>query len=450
MKKYFTLGSVLCCLLLSAAFAQQPKEILLWPNGAPGSEGKSGDEAVRVTQDGEHVVSSIHKPSLTPYLPAKDKATGAAVIVAPGGGHRELWMDHEGHNFAKWLAARGIAAFVLKYRLAREPNSTYKIEEHGWADTQRAIRLVRSRAKEFGINLGHVGVAGFSAGGEVAAFAAMRYDAGNKNSTDPIEREPSRPDFQAMIYPGQSGKIVPTKDSPPIFLLAGYKDRPDISRGLAEVYLRFKDLGVPAELHLYATAGHGFGMRERNQSAVATWPARFEEWLSELGMFINEAPKIAGNNAPAKVTIAANDEPGERLIVSGVAFGADGKTPLANASVYVYHTDAKGLYTPGAYNDNRIPRLRGYLRTDAQGRYEYSTIKPGHYPDDTAPMHIHYHVNAQGHRENVFEIVFDGDPKLGADIRAKTAQEGSRFTLCKPTPNAQGVAHCTQNVTLKQ
>lgn len=275
------------CLLVwlsAVATAQAPKEILLWPNGAPGSEGKSGDEAVRVTQDGEHVVSNIHRPSITPYLPPKEKATGAAVIVAPGGGHRELWMDHEGHNFAKWLASRGIAAFVLKYRLAREPNSTYKIEEHGFWDTQRAVRLVRSRAAEWGINPARVGVAGFSAGGEVAALVAMRNDAGNKDATDVIEQASSRPDFQAMIYPGTSGKIIPTKDSPPIFLLAGYKDRPDISRGLAEVYLRFKDLGVPAELHLYATAGHGFGMRERNKSAVATWPARFEEWLSELGM----------------------------------------------------------------------------------------------------------------------------------------------------------------------
>src|SRR6185503_21214393 len=112
----------------------------------------------------------------------------------------------------------------------------------------------------------------------------MRNDTGNKEAGDAIEREPSRPDFQALIYPGSSGKVVPTKDSPPIFLLCGYKDRPDISRGLAEVYLKFKDLGVPAELHIYATAGHGFGMREKNRSAVATWPARFEEWLTELGL----------------------------------------------------------------------------------------------------------------------------------------------------------------------
>lgn len=267
-----------------AVIAQEQNEILLWPNGAPGSEGKSGGESVRVTADGEHVISSIHKPSLTPYLPKKEKATGAAVIIAPGGGHRELWIDHEGHNFARWLADRGIAAFVLKYRLAREPESTYKIDQHALADVQRAMRLVRSRAREWGVNPARIGVAGFSAGGEVAALVAMRNDPGNKDSSDAIERESCRPDFQALIYPGNSGQIVPAKDSPPIFMLCGYKDRPDISRGLAEVYLKFKDLGVPAELHVYATAGHGFGLRERNKSAVASWPARFEDWLSELGM----------------------------------------------------------------------------------------------------------------------------------------------------------------------
>jgi acetyl esterase/lipase len=110
--------------------ADRPKEIALWPNGAPGSEGKTGKESVRVTADGEHVISNVHNPSLTPYLPDKTKLPRTAVIIIPGGGHRELWMDHEGYNLAQWLSERGIAAFVLKYRLAREPNSTYTIEEH--------------------------------------------------------------------------------------------------------------------------------------------------------------------------------------------------------------------------------------------------------------------------------------------------------------------------------
>jgi acetyl esterase/lipase len=281
--------SLLFTLLLTMAFTapDEPKEIQLWPKGAPGSDGKVGEEKIRITQDGEHVVSNIHRPSITPYLPAKDKASHVAVIVAPGGGHRELWVDHEGHNVARWLSGHGIAAFVLKYRLAREPDSTYKVDEHALADAQRAIQYVRSRAEEWGINPARIGVMGFSAGGEVAALSAMRFVDGNKEAGDTIEQVSSRPDFQALIYPGNSGKIAVTKESPPAFLLCGYKDRPDISRGLAEVYLKFKDAGVPAEFHVYSAAGHGFGVREKNHDAVSTWLARFDEWLGDLGFLKN-------------------------------------------------------------------------------------------------------------------------------------------------------------------
>src|SRR6266498_916894 len=272
--------------LSTTVFAlDQQKEIPLWPNGAPGSEGKTGKEAVRVTADGEHVVSNVHNPSITAYLPtgAVGKPPRTAVIIIPGGGHRELWVDHEGYNLAQWLSAHGIAAFVLKYRLAREPNSTYTVDDHALADTRRAIRIVRSRAQEWGIAPSSVGVIGFSAGGELAALSGMRFDSGNKDATDPIERENSRPDFQALIYPGSTGRIVVTKDSPPAFLVCGYKDRPDISQGLAEVYLKFKAAGVPAELHIYASASHGFGVRDKNHQAFGTWPARFQEWLSDSG-----------------------------------------------------------------------------------------------------------------------------------------------------------------------
>jgi endo-1,4-beta-xylanase len=277
--------SLLALSLLPATIlsANQPKEIPLWPNGAPGSEGKSGPEAVRVTESGERVVSSVHQPSITPYLPPKEKATGAAVIIAPGGGHRELWTDHEGHNIARYLSARGVAAFVLKYRLAREANSTYTVDDHAMADMRRAIRLVRSRALEWNINQSRVGVMGFSAGGELAALASMSFDGGNKETADAIERESSRPDFQALIYPGSSRRFAPIKDSPPVFIVCGYKDRPDISQGMAEVYLKFKQVGVPAELHIYGSAGHGFGMRDKNTDAAGKWPARFEEWLGDLG-----------------------------------------------------------------------------------------------------------------------------------------------------------------------
>jgi endo-1,4-beta-xylanase len=272
-------------LLLSAfvSSAAEPKEIPLWPNGAPGSEGKTAPEIVRVTDSGEHVVSSVHHPSLTPYLPAAGKANGAVVIVIPGGGHRELWMDHEGYNVAKWLAERGVTAFVLKHRLARETNSTYQVDVHGLADTQRAIRLVRARAAEWSVNPARIGVLGFSAGGELAALASMKFDAGQADATDPVERAGSRPDFQALIYPGSSRRVEPAKDSPPAFLACAYNDRPDIAEGLANAYLKFKKVGVPAELHIFSTGGHGFGLRAKNTKPVGAWIARFEDWLGDNG-----------------------------------------------------------------------------------------------------------------------------------------------------------------------
>jgi acetyl esterase/lipase len=140
----------------------QQKEILLWPNGAPGSEGKTGNQKIRIYR-GEQIISNIHHPSITVYLPAKEKATGAAVIVVPGGGHKEIWMTHEGYNVGKWLSEKGIAAFILKYRLAKDTNSTYTIDKEELADVQRAIRFVRNRAKEWSVDTARIGVMGFSA-----------------------------------------------------------------------------------------------------------------------------------------------------------------------------------------------------------------------------------------------------------------------------------------------
>jgi endo-1,4-beta-xylanase len=287
-------------LLLSAPAVEPGKEILLWPNGAPGSEGKTGNEQVRVA-NGERVLSNIHKPSITPYLPETGKATGCAVIVAPGGGHRELWSDHEGHNVARWLSERGIAAFVLKYRLARDTNSTYTVDDHALADMQRAIRLVRSRAAEWHIATNRVGVMGFSAGGEIAFLASQRFEPLSRSSrreeahtneetnqslltsAATIDQQSSRPDFQALIYPGRTQRIEPATNSPPVFLVCGYNDRPDISEGLTSVYLKFKQLKVPAELHIYAGTGHGFGLRTNNTQPAGKWIERFEEWLAGSG-----------------------------------------------------------------------------------------------------------------------------------------------------------------------
>src|SRR5436309_1017960 len=167
-------------LLLAPAWvlaADAMSEVPLWPNGPPGFEGRKDDKEVKTMKNnGEYTIKNVHSPSLTPFVPPKEKATGAAVVICPGGGHREMWMMHEGLNEAKWLSDRGIAAFVLKYRLARESGSPYKIAEHALQDGQRAIRIVRSRAAEWGVDPHRIGMMGFSAGGEVTALACNNFD----------------------------------------------------------------------------------------------------------------------------------------------------------------------------------------------------------------------------------------------------------------------------------
>jgi endo-1,4-beta-xylanase len=266
-----------------ALVAQVPDPVYLWPAGAPGSEGKSAPESVRITEQGEHVISSIHRPSILPYIPPKGTATGAAVLVIPGGGHRELWMDHEGYNIAAWLGHHGIAAFVLKYRLAQEAGSTYTVEGTELSDVQRALRLIRSRSTEWGVDPNRLGVVGFSAGGELAALASTHIAYGSPDAVDPIERQSSRPDFQALIYPAIPKDIALTKATPPAFLACGEEDRPDIAQGVPELYLALRRAGVSAELHVFSKTGHGFGLRESNHGPSAAWLSLFLEWMDAQG-----------------------------------------------------------------------------------------------------------------------------------------------------------------------
>ena len=286
-----TLGRTASRFLLAVAFAavlpplptghahaaSQHEVQLLWPNGAPGSPRSVSPEKIRLTDLGEHIVSNVHAPSITVYLPEHGKHTGASVIVIPGGGHAELWMDHEGYRVAEFLADHGIAAFVLKYRLAREPGSMYTVEKHSLGDVQRAIRLVRSQAAQWQLDPRRVGVMGFSAGGELAALAASQYDSGAADADDPVDRQGSRPAFQALLYPAIPRDLNFSPRTPPAFLLCGAEDQ--VSQGLAELYLALKRAGGHAELHIYEGVGHGFGLRASNAGPVAAWPHRFLEWL---------------------------------------------------------------------------------------------------------------------------------------------------------------------------
>jgi endo-1,4-beta-xylanase len=261
--------------------AETSAALPLWEKGAPGSASRATEPE---KTEGSNVCN-IHNPTITPFVPAADQSTGTAVIICPGGGHSKLCLGHEGYALAKWFRDRGIAAFVLKYRLAREKGSTYTIQDHAMADARRAIRTVRIRAGEWHIQTDRIGILGFSAGGELAAFAAMKSDPGQQDASDAIERQSSRPDFQALIYPGTSGLFSAEKGMPPLFIAAGYHDRQDISEGMATLYLNYKAAQVPAELHLYANAGHGFGYKpDAKPTAASRWPQRLIEWLTDSGL----------------------------------------------------------------------------------------------------------------------------------------------------------------------
>lgn len=265
--------------------ADEPPVIPLWPSGAPGSEGKTEPEVITERgKDGVHnrTVSRVHNPTLTVYLPARDKANGTAVVICPGGGHRLLAIDHEGYDVARRLNEMGVAAFVLKYRLAQTQGAGYKVDVHALADARRAIRLVRSRAEEWGIDPKRVGLMGFSAGGELTALASTKFEPESAGATDPIDRLGTRPDFQVLIYPGGRPETLQiTKDTPPTFLLVAADDR--LSERTTAIFAALRKAGVPAELHVYARGGHGFGMHKIN-APVARWTDRLEEWMGDRGL----------------------------------------------------------------------------------------------------------------------------------------------------------------------
>jgi len=193
-KYKYVLFFVFSIIHICAAQAQHLSAISLWPNGTPGANPEGGEEIIRIYEPtGDHLISNVHNPSVIPYIPPKEKATGIAVVIAPGGGHREIWIDQEGHNVAQQLSENGIAVFILKYRLARDENSTYTVEDHSVRDMLRAIRVVRSRASEWNIDPGKIGVMGFSAGGHIAALADIRADSGQVNADDTVETYSSKP-----------------------------------------------------------------------------------------------------------------------------------------------------------------------------------------------------------------------------------------------------------------
>jgi acetyl esterase/lipase len=270
-----------------AAVAQEPEVIPLWPNGAPGFEERKSEPE----QAKSYWVKNIHNPSVTFFLPPKEKATGAAVIICPGGGHRELVYNAEGVEPAKFLNSIGVAAFALKYRLGREPNTPYSVKDHAKEDGLRAMRLVRSRAKEWNLDPKRIGIMGFSAGGEVVSMVAYSPGEGNPSAPDPVDRVSARPDFQVLIYPGPLGipETIP-KDAPPAFLLVANDDR-GAARVIAALFQKFRDAGVPVETHVYARGGHAFNMGNRSKlETLKKWPQRLSDWMADSGILSPPSP----------------------------------------------------------------------------------------------------------------------------------------------------------------
>jgi acetyl esterase/lipase len=273
--------------------ARAAEPVALWPQGAPGAVGREPADV----------------PTLTPYLVPKERATGAAVVVCPGGGYQHL-AEHEGRPVAEWLNSLGVTAFVLKYRLGpryRHPAMSQ--------DASRAVRTVRARAAEWGLDPSRVGILGFSAGGHLASTAGTHFDGGRADATDPIERVSSRPDLMILVYPvitmrekthagsrrnllGESpapeliallsNEERVTKETPPAFLVHTTTDAAVPVENTLMFVSALRRAGVPFELHVYERGPHGFGLgtARPNRPAdpvLSTWPGRCADWLRLRG-----------------------------------------------------------------------------------------------------------------------------------------------------------------------
>lgn len=279
--------TLLVALVLPAA--DPPKKELLWPKGAPGAVGmEAGD-----------------KPTLTHYPAPADKASGAAVIVFPGGGYQHLAVGHEGKDIAEWLNSKGVTAFVLEYRLAPRYRHPAPLQ-----DAQRAIRTVRANAKDHGVDPKRIGIWGFSAGGHLASTAATHFDDGKPDAEDPIERVSCRPDFAILAYPvitlkppiahmgsrhNLLGKDPPedllnslcnetqvTARTPPTFLFHTNEDGGVVPENSILFYMALRKAKVPAELHIYEKGPHGVGLATKND-VLTTWKERLADWLVTRG-----------------------------------------------------------------------------------------------------------------------------------------------------------------------
>ena len=282
-------------IVLSVAATAQPSPqvIPLWKNGAPGFENRK--DVPEQAQD--YWVRNVNNPSITVFLPPKEKATGAAVVIAPGGGFRELVFNAEGRQAAEFLNSIGVAAFALKYRLPGEKDSPYTMDNVR-QDAYRAMRLVRSRAKEWNIDPHRVGMLGFSAGGAVISLVAYAPGDGDPAAADPIDRLNGRPDFQMLVYPGGKTPDTIPPDAPPAFMVVANDDDYGCDKVTLDLYQKMRAAGVSVEAIFLAKGRHAFNMGDRSKLVtVNTWPQRMADWLSDSG-FLNPASEPKAPQKP--------------------------------------------------------------------------------------------------------------------------------------------------------
>ncbi len=270
---------MLSLLVAKAILIQDNKpSIPLWPNGAPGSEARRNEPE---TKPHAWSIGNIYNPSLTVYEPPASKATGTGLIIAPGGGFRELVVGEEGFKPAKLLAEKGITCFVLKYRLVREEGSGLTVEKDAPVDAMRAVRLVRTIAEVYGIK--KVGMLGFSAGGEVVSLATFQGKT-NPEAKDPVDQVNAQPDFAAWVYPGPVGVPKEFKGTlPPSFMIVAQDDwATQVVLDLTKLY---RDNKASYETHILHTGGHGFNLGDRSDKVtVKTWVNRFLDWMGDQGL----------------------------------------------------------------------------------------------------------------------------------------------------------------------
>jgi acetyl esterase/lipase len=284
-----------------APAAEKPVVYDLWPGTVPAEKGNIGEEKFADPRAGEKPplkrLTNVSKPTLTVYRPTKARDTGTALIVAPGGGYTILAWEHEGTQVAEWLSSLGITGVLLNYRVPRRPDQPKDAPPVGaLQDAQRAVSMVRGRAHEWGVDPHRVGMLGFSAGGHLAAWAATNADRRAYEPVDEADRRSCRPDFVILMYPGGlvdkqspeqlSPEIRVSKAAPPSFLAVAYNDNGSLA-STVRMFRALKQAGVPAELHVFATGGHGFGMRSSDKP-YAAWTKRCEEWLRSEGWLAGE------------------------------------------------------------------------------------------------------------------------------------------------------------------